>query len=226
MQFGWGVCVPKAGAIAVMVVSASRVHREAIRNALQAQALCVTCGGSEDVLRRYTRQNPVLPTVVLIDLPAPEGPQLTAALTRVAHPAVIGMNVPQTGDLLAWAAAGAAGCLGIDQGVEALVSAVRKASVGQPVCSPELAASIFRQRPGRVPWASQESRSLWLTRREREILALVADDLTNKEIAERLCLEVSTVKNHLHRTFPKIGIRRRSEVRGVLNDLLKQVPES
>ncbi|WP_328520474.1 response regulator transcription factor [Kribbella sp. NBC_00359] len=50
-----------------------------------------------------------------------------------------------------------------------------------------------------------------LTAREREILGLIDDGLSNKEIAGRLCIELSTVKNHVHNILAKLGARRRTE---------------
>jgi DNA-binding CsgD family transcriptional regulator len=51
-----------------------------------------------------------------------------------------------------------------------------------------------------------------LTRREREIVALLEQDLSNKEIAVRLGIEVATVKNHVHNVLGKLGLNRRSEI--------------
>jgi two-component system, NarL family, nitrate/nitrite response regulator NarL len=79
------------------------------------------------------------------------------------------------------------------------------------VCSPQIAASLIRRvrtlscerpAPSDVPP---------LTARQWEILDLIDEGLSNKEIAGRLCIEVPTVKNHIHNILDKLQVRRRSE---------------
>jgi DNA-binding NarL/FixJ family response regulator len=55
-----------------------------------------------------------------------------------------------------------------------------------------------------------------LTAREREILRLIDDGCSNKEIAQRLSIEVTTVKNHVHHILEKLGVRRRAEAAAAL----------
>jgi ATP/maltotriose-dependent transcriptional regulator MalT len=56
-----------------------------------------------------------------------------------------------------------------------------------------------------------------LTRREREILELIADDLTNQEIADRLVIELGTVKNHVHHILDKLNVSSRQDATAYLN---------
>ena len=58
-----------------------------------------------------------------------------------------------------------------------------------------------------------------LTRREREIGALMGEDLSNKEIASRLSIEVATVKNHVHNVLDKLQVHRRAEVARLLGPI-------
>jgi DNA-binding NarL/FixJ family response regulator len=57
---------------------------------------------------------------------------------------------------------------------------------------------------------------LALTERENQIVHLLELDLTNKQIAERLCIEIPTVKNHVHSLLAKLGVRRRGDAAAVL----------
>ncbi len=68
---------------------------------------------------------------------------------------------------------------------------------------PETATAQNEGRPEQLPEP--------LTRREKEILELVCDGATNKEIAERLFLSISTVKNHIHNIYGKIGVGNRAQ---------------
>jgi two-component system nitrate/nitrite response regulator NarL len=63
---------------------------------------------------------------------------------------------------------------------------------------------------GRPPGASR------LTVREREILGLIDDGMSNKEIARKLCIEVRTVKNHVHNLLEKLSVHRRGEAAALL----------
>jgi DNA-binding NarL/FixJ family response regulator len=94
---------------------------------------------------------------------------------------------------------------------EDLVAAVRAALRGELVCSPRIAGLLFRRmaaiRGGR-PVASGTA----LTPREREIAGMLTRNLPNKEIARRLRLGPTTVKNHVHSILQKLNIHRRGEV--------------
>ena len=91
-------------------------------------------------------------------------------------------------------------------------------SRGETIISPKLAASLFqrlaeeRRRREAGPAASPASE---LTLRERQILSLVEQGLTNKEIARQLGIELATVKNHVHSILEKLDVRRRGEAAAV-----------
>ncbi|MEE1931383.1 helix-turn-helix transcriptional regulator [Streptomyces sp. TRM 70351] len=94
----------------------------------------------------------------------------------------------------------------------------RKGQAAWAACQ-ELLAAIDAPLP---PWAAGEhpddSLRATLTRREREVAALVASGLSNREIAARLVLSVRTVENHLHRVYNKLGISARKEIAGALTE--------
>ncbi|MCB0959881.1 MAG: helix-turn-helix transcriptional regulator [Acidimicrobiales bacterium] len=64
-----------------------------------------------------------------------------------------------------------------------------------------------------------------LTAREREVVALVAEGLASKEVAERLFLSTRTVSNHLQNAYAKLGITGRGELRAALDQLALQAPD-
>ena len=82
---------------------------------------------------------------------------------------------------------------------------------GDSACPPRVTAALLRSvgSVGRQP--ADQSTSTQLTTRERQILGLIDDGLSNREIAAHLCIEVSTVKNHVHNILAKLGARRRTE---------------
>ncbi|MCL3838933.1 response regulator [Aeromicrobium duanguangcaii] len=107
--------------------------------------------------------------------------------------------------------AGAAGFLLKDAEPEIIVRAVRRVAEGHGTIDETLTVRIiaeFNSRRRLQPVTAERADDL-LTPREREILMLLAEGMSNEEIARELVLEVSTVKSHLARMMPKLGVRSR-----------------
>ena len=146
------------------------------------------------------------PDVVLMDLRMPEldGVGAIAELATSA-PAVrvLVLTTYDTDDLIVGAVeAGAVGYLLKDAEPGELRDAVRQAAAGHTVLSVPIASRLVQQM--------RQTASVTLTPREREILALVADGLTNAEIAARLHIGRATVKTHLMHVFEKLGVNDRT----------------
>ncbi|BCY09968.1 response regulator transcription factor [Actinoplanes sp. L3-i22] len=111
-------------------------------------------------------------------------------------------------------AAGASGFLLKDCSAEELVHAVRVVAAGEALLAPtvtrRLLADFVRARPPRA-LAAASARVAALTRRETEVLVLIARGLTNREIAERLVVAEETVKTHVSRLLGKLGVRDRAQ---------------
>jgi len=107
--------------------------------------------------------------------------------------------------------AGASGFLLKDAEPEQLLAAVRAVAAGEGTLDTSLTRRVLREvvvRRGTRPVVAVGSSDL-LTAREHDILLLLAQGLSNEEIAAELVLEVSTVKSHLARMMPKLGVRSR-----------------
>ena len=150
--------------------------------------------------------------VVLVDADA-AGPDALGRLAAAApESALVVLGVgPAEAELLAYVEAGACGYVTRDDTLEDLGAVVRSAARGEAVCSPRVARALM----GRVRTLSRErggaAAQAVLTPREIEIVALIDEGLSNKEIAQRLHIGVPTVKNHVHHLLDKLGVRRRSE---------------
>ncbi|MFL6232862.1 MAG: LuxR C-terminal-related transcriptional regulator [Thermoanaerobaculia bacterium] len=107
--------------------------------------------------------------------------------------------------------AGACGYVVRDQPLAELRRALGVVASGQVACTPRIAASLFSRLAslGRERRRREKLDFLTLTPRELEILHLIADGLSNQEIAGRLCLSVHTVKNHVHKVLETIGVHSR-----------------
>jgi DNA-binding NarL/FixJ family response regulator len=106
--------------------------------------------------------------------------------------------------------AGAAGYLLKNTRRADLLSAVRSAAKGESLLDPGIAAQVISRL--RELTAAQEDREVaMLSAREREVLALVADGLTNKEIAAKLFISENTARNHVSRILEKLDLTSRSQ---------------
>jgi len=151
------------------------------------------------------------------------------AFTREAvltHPGVrvVVTGIPRTEAAVVQAAeAGAAGLVLRDQPIEEALSAIRAACIGEAHIAPEVAPMLMdRLAELKVSVSDADTvgrRYQELTPREREVLDLIAHGLTNQQIAERLVVEVGTVKNHVHRILEKLDKRSREEAAGYLRSL-------
>lgn len=114
-------------------------------------------------------------------------------------------------EVLACVEAGAAGFVGRDAETVELVRVIRAAARGEVMCSPKVAALFLRRLAAQGSERAPARDTSPLTRREREVLRLIDDELSNKEIASRLGIEVATVKNHVHNILEKCNLHRREE---------------
>ena len=118
-------------------------------------------------------------------------------------------------DVMACVEAGICGYVARDGSVEDVVRAVTCALAGEVLCSPRLAALLFKRLASLSSSHAVELAGATLTLREQEIAELVARGLPNKEIARRLRLGYPTVKNHVHNILQKLNLQRRGEIAGL-----------
>lgn len=198
--------------IRILIVAEIRLYREGLALALaQQRGLAVT--GAVPAVHEALDVIPTLePDIVLLDMIGPDalaGVQLIVDARPETRVVALGVaNAEQ--DLIACAEAGVAGYVLRDASVDDLAATVQCAARGELRCSPRMAASLLR-RVARLAADRDDAQCVALTRREDEILVLIDQGLSNKEIAARLFIEVPTVKNHVHNILEKLGARRRSE---------------
>jgi DNA-binding NarL/FixJ family response regulator len=123
---------------------------------------------------------------------------------------MIGMTESE-GTFLQCVQAGVTGYLTQNASAAEVLNAVRAVQAGESVCPGTLCAVLFRyfqSDTAAMPFASV-NRRLGLSRREQQLVPLIAEGLTNKEIAGRFCLSEQTVKNHLYRMKHKLGAEGR-----------------
>ena len=132
---------------------------------------------------------------------------------------LLALAVSETaGEVIACADAGFVGYVPCQASLDELWSVMVKALRDECPCSPQIVGSLWRELRRRRPGAGLRSDATSLTHRQRQILSLVAQGLSNKEIARQLNLSIATVKNHLHNIFSKLGVGGRAEALARLRD--------
>jgi two-component system nitrate/nitrite response regulator NarL len=198
----------------VCVVTGVRIYRDGITRFIEEldglSVVCATSPGQMAVEQAAAERA----DLVLVDVSAPEGLAMLRPLAeRLPEAKIVALLVPEREwDVLECARAGVVGYVSRDatggEFSDALAGAVR----GELRCPPRIAA-ILRHRIAMLASAHLSgAAAAHLTVRESEIVRLVSANLSNREIAQRLSIEESTVKNHVHNILEKMHVRRRSDV--------------
>ena len=204
--------------IRALIAGRTRVHREALAVALsQARGVRVlgTASHREEILARLVEAPP---DIVLVDFAMPEAATIVAEIRRrTPSVKVVAITLGETeAEVIQLAEAGVAGYVLPDGSLDDLIIAVESAVRGELYCPPRVAFTLLR-RVGAIALgsvtASKEQAALSpvheLTGREREILQLVDQGMSNKQIARQLGIEVATAKNHVHNILQKLHVHRR-----------------
>ena len=200
--------------IAVLIVDDFPLVRRGLAAALQADPAIRVIGEAEGVADGLDLARTLRPDVILVDLRLADGSgiELIERLADVGDgPPVLVMTAIEKLDTMhAAAAAGARGYLTKRVGGAELREAIVTVHGGGTVFGLSAQSDLASDFPEISP--SRTASSSLLTAREREVLGLVGQGHTDKEVAERLSLSIRTVQNHLNALRRKTGLRRRTEL--------------
>ncbi|MFF1296363.1 MULTISPECIES: response regulator [unclassified Streptomyces] len=201
------------GPIQVFLLDDHEVVRRGVRDLLNDEPDITVIGEAGNVEQALVRVPALRPQVAVLDVRLPDGDGVTVCRElRSRMPELACLMLTSFDDeeaLLDSIMAGASGyVLKQIQGSD-LVSAVRTVARGQSLLDPSATTKLMaRLRQGEQ--VKEEPDALpGLTDREREILALIGEGLTNRQIGQRLYLAEKTVKNHISRLLAKLGVERR-----------------
>jgi DNA-binding NarL/FixJ family response regulator len=206
-------------AIRVLLADDQRLVRESLATLLGLLGgiqLVATASDGEEAVALATEHHP---DVVLMDLRMPrlDGIEATRRL-RECQPDVRVIALTTFADdesVLSALRAGARGYLTKDASGEDIRSAIRLVAAGEAALDPavqhHVVAAVAGGISGATPAGSSPPLPDDLTPREAEVLALIAEGLTNAEIAERLVVSPTTVKSHINHLFGKAGLRDRAQ---------------
>ncbi len=210
--------------IRVMVVDDHPIVRAGIVGLLETEPDFEVVGEAVSGEEALALAATAAPDVVLMDLrmPGMGGVEATRQILASATPGGRSTPIGSTprvlvfttyeddDQILAAIEAGAHGYLVKAAPAQELAAGVRAVAAGQTVLAPSIAAQLVRRAQGGNAEHSRRSESVSLTPREGEILALVADGLSNPAIAAKLFIGESTVKTHLLHVFEKLGVSDRT----------------
>lgn len=124
---------------------------------------------------------------------------------------VFDLSLSRESEIISTAEAGVFGLLLETESFETMLETLRAVDGGRTRCSTEVSAVLLRRVYAFSQDTNPDARLDRLTARELEILDLIAQGLTNQQVASRLTLTLQTVKNHVHRLLSKMEVRSRAE---------------
>ncbi|EFL27191.1 DNA-binding response regulator [Streptomyces himastatinicus ATCC 53653] len=198
-------------AIRVLLVDDHQVVRRGLRTFLEVQDDIDVVGEAADGEEGIARAEELRPDIVLMDVKMPgiDGIEALRKLRGLGNPArvLVVTSFTEKRTVVPALRAGAAGYVYKDVDPEALASAIRSVHAGHVVLQPEVADALLSQDEA----GGGQGRGGSLTDREREVLGLIADGRSNREIARRLVLSEKTVKTHVSNILMKLDLADRTQ---------------
>jgi DNA-binding NarL/FixJ family response regulator len=170
------------------------------------------------------------PEILLLDMTMPGSCQLAKRISQdIPRTKIVALAVSyDENNIVQCAEAGVTCYVPREASVSELIDAIKEAAKGECYCPPKIAACLLKKMQDQAPLAKRRylpvtgpdsfstpgrpagDRSR-LTRRETQIASLLTEGFSNKQIARDLCIEVSTVKNHVHNLLVKLKVKNRSQ---------------
>jgi DNA-binding NarL/FixJ family response regulator len=205
--------------ISLVLIDDNRLLREGLAGLIREQPDFRILAASADIEEALRKAREAKPQVVLLDfgLETHDSLRLTATVRQeVPEARVIIMGLlPLQEDVAAFVRAGASGFIMKDASFKDFLRTIRAVAAGVDVLPAQLTGSLFSQitrQAVRSRGTASVLAGVRLTERERQVIDLIGEGLSNKEIATRLQIAVHTVKSHVHNILEKLALRTRLEV--------------
>jgi len=204
--------------ISIVLIEDNRMLREGLATLIREQPGFKVLAASANIIEALQMVREAVPRVVLVDfgLQGHDSLRLTATLHRevpAARVIVMGL-LPLHEDIADFVRAGASGFVMKEASLEEFLGTIRLVANGTDVLPTQLTGSLFSQIAQRAIQGGKSPvlEAVKLTQRERQVVELIGDGLSNKEIAARLHVAVHTVKSHVHNVLEKLALHTRLEV--------------
>jgi DNA-binding NarL/FixJ family response regulator len=204
--------------IRVLLIDDQELVRAGFRALLDGQGDIEVAGEAGDGEQAARLTAELAPDVVLMDIRMPvldglEATRLISADPRCAATRIVILTTFALDEYVFEAIrCGASGFLVKDTRPADLIEAIRVVAGGDALLSPGVTRSLIAEFASRAKSPPRSSRLDELTDREREVMALVAEGLSNGEIAQRLIVSPATAKTHVSRAMIKLGARDRAQL--------------
>jgi DNA-binding NarL/FixJ family response regulator len=204
--------------ISLILIDDNRLLREGIAAMIRTQPGFKILAASADVDEALAKAREARPDVVLLDFGLEQ--RDSVSLTATVHDEVPGARIiimgllPAQEEVATYVRAGASGFIMKEASFEDFFATIRAVAAGAEVLPQALTNSLFTQIARNAAGGNKARimESVRLTSRERQVIALLGEGLSNKEIATRLHIAVHTVKSHVHNVLEKLALRSRLEV--------------
>ncbi len=204
--------------IKLVLIDDNRLLREGLAALIHAQPGFKVLAASADVAEALQKMREAKPDVVLLDFGLADHDSL--ALTTTVHAEVPSARVivmgllPAQEDVANYVHAGASGFIMKDASFDDFFATIRAVAGGAEILPKALTNSLFSQIARNVAQTAKANvmEAVQLTSRERQVIDLLGEGLSNKEISTRLGIAVHTVKSHVHNVLEKLALRSRLEV--------------
>ncbi|MBP2581226.1 MULTISPECIES: response regulator [unclassified Streptomyces] len=197
--------------IRVLLVDDHQVVRRGLRTFLEVQDDIEVVGEASDGAEGVARAEELRPDVVLMDvkMPGTDGIEALKRLRELDNPAkvLVVTSFTEQRTVVPALRAGASGYVYKDIDPDALAGAIRSVHAGHVLLQPEVAGALLSQDDSH----GGTGRGSTLTEREREVLGLIADGRSNREIARALVLSEKTVKTHVSNILMKLDLADRTQ---------------
>ena len=202
--------------VRVLIVDDHDIVRAGIRMLLDAQPDMAVVGEASDGKEAIEMAGSMKPDVVLMDIsmPGTTGIEATRAIKKAdSRIEIVGLTMhAEDRYFFQLLQAGASGYVVKGAAPRELLEAVRAASRGEAYIHPSLQRKLIGDYVSRTEGSGQASMLADLTERELEVLRLIVDGLTSREIAESLVISPNTVERHRQNIMSKLGLHNRAEL--------------
>ncbi len=204
--------------IRILLIEDNRMLREGITAMINGQGDVTIAAVSDGKANALAKARAVKPELLLMDLGLESQSSLEAVRSvkkEFPEIKIIGMGLaPAQADILEFVQAGAEGFILKNATVDDVIKTIRAVARGETVLPPPMTGSLFSQVAEHALLKGKRNYqgAIRMTNREKEVIALIMDGKSNKQIAQKLNIATFTVKSHVHNILEKLALHSRLEI--------------
>jgi DNA-binding NarL/FixJ family response regulator len=204
--------------IRILLIEDNRILREGIAAMLSKQRDITVAAASDGRVSALSKARVAKPNVVLVDLGLDSQNSLDVVVSlkkEIPGIKIIGMGLaPTQSDMLEFVQAGANGFILKNAAIDDVITTIRTVAGGETVLPTVMTGSLFSQVTEHALMNGRRNlkRDIRMTQREKEVIALIVEGMSNKQIADKLNIATFTVKSHVHNILDKLALQSRLQI--------------